>query len=70
MPTTKDASQALRQRKRKKTSLQELKDRHGIETVATGLGKDRKGRWWGWSHRAIHDFATRQQAERFAESVS
>ena len=34
------------------------------------VGKDKRGRWWGWSHRAISSFATRRAAARFAESVS
>lgn len=35
------------------------------------VGKSTKdGKWYGWSHRAIHGFGTRQQAVRFAESVS
>lgn len=29
-----------------------------------------KGRWYGWSHRAIADFATRDEAAAFAEEVS
>ena len=29
-----------------------------------------KGLWFGWSHRAIKDFATRKEAAKFAESVS
>ncbi len=37
----------------------------------TSIGKSRKdGLWYGWSHRAIHGFKTRQQAIKFAESVS
>ena len=27
-------------------------------------------RWFGWSHRALADFATREEADRFAESVA
>jgi hypothetical protein len=30
----------------------------------------RDGKWYGWSHRAIHGFATRKEAEEFADSVS
>ncbi len=35
------------------------------------IGKSKKdGKWYGWSHRAIHGFPTRQQAKKFARSVS
>jgi hypothetical protein len=35
------------------------------------IGKSTKnGRWYGWSHRAISDFRTREEAVRFARSVS
>jgi hypothetical protein len=34
------------------------------------IGRSRKdGKWYGWSHRAIYGFKTRQQAIRFADSV-
>jgi hypothetical protein len=31
-------------------------------------GKD--GKWYGWSHRAIFGFKTREEAAKFAESVA
>ena len=35
------------------------------------IGKSKKdGKWYGWSHRAIHGFKTRSQAIKFARSVS
>ncbi len=34
------------------------------------VGKDRRGRWWGWSHRARAHFTTKAAASRFAHSVS
>jgi hypothetical protein len=35
------------------------------------IGKSTKdGKWYGWSHRAIHGFKTRSEATRFADSVS
>ncbi len=37
----------------------------------TSIGRSKKdGKWYGWSHRAIHGFPTKQQAKKFAESVS
>lgn len=40
------------------------------ENNAASVGIDRDGKWWGWSHRAIARFDTREQAAEFAESVS
>jgi hypothetical protein len=34
------------------------------------IGKSKDGRWWGWSHRAIAPFDTRDKAAQFAEEVS
>ena len=31
---------------------------------------EQNGKWYGWSHRAISGFETKQAAMRFAESVS
>lgn len=31
---------------------------------------ERHGKWYGWSHRAIHGFDTKAEAVEFAESVS
>jgi hypothetical protein len=37
----------------------------------TSIGRSKKdGLWYGWSHRAINGFKTREQAKKFAESVS
>jgi hypothetical protein len=37
----------------------------------TSIGRSKKdGKWYGWSHRAINGFKTREQAIKFAESVS
>lgn len=53
--------------------------RYGIERFynASGTGSianlgwsPTKKKWYGWSHRAIHGFKTKQQAIRFALSVS
>ena len=64
MPTTKDAARALRKRKKKLSPLAAMKEREGIEAIkahpshsSTSIGRDRKGRWWGWSHRAATPFA-------------
>lgn len=36
-----------------------------------GLGRSRANdKWYGWSHRAIHGFRSKERARRFAESVS
>jgi hypothetical protein len=40
------------------------------ESNTASVGIDRDGKWWGWSHRAIASFDTREQAAEFAESVS
>ncbi len=76
MATTKDAARALGG-KRKKSKHALFLERKGITSEkaqpghsVNSIGRDREGRWWGWSHRAIHDFSTRDQAVRFAESVS
>jgi hypothetical protein len=31
---------------------------------------EKEKRWYGWSHRAIQGFTTREQASMFADSVS
>jgi len=37
----------------------------------SSIGKSKKdGKWYGWSHRAINGFKTREQAIEFADSVS
>lgn len=37
----------------------------------TSIGRSKKdGKWYGWSHRAIYGFKTKEQAKKFAESVS
>ena len=34
------------------------------------IGHSKKdGKWYGWSHRAIHGYKTRLQAIKFADSV-
>lgn len=40
------------------------------ESNAASVGIDREGKWWGWSHRAIASFDTREEAAEFAEYVS
>jgi len=36
-----------------------------------GLGKSQaNGKWYGWSHRAISSFNSREKAKRFADSAS
>ena len=53
--------------KKKPTFRERLK----IKVVKAGLGKSAvDGKWYGWSHRAYYGFKTRQQADRFRESVS
>ena len=43
---------------------------HADDNISSiGLSK-KDGKWYGWSHRAINGFKTRQQAIEFAESVS
>lgn len=37
--------------------------------VSVGYSPSEK-KWYGWSHRAIFGYATRVEAEEFAESVS
>lgn len=39
------------------------------KTCSIGYSK-KHGKWYGWSHRAIYGFATREEACEFAESVS
>lgn len=34
------------------------------------LGKSKDGKWYGWSHRAVHGFKSKRQARNFARSVS
>lgn len=38
------------------------------KVCSIGLSK-KDGKWYGWSHRAIHGFKTRKQAIKFADSV-
>ncbi len=45
-------------------------ERRTADVSVASIGKDKKGQWWGWSHRAIAHFKTRQQANAFAESVA
>ena len=40
----------------------------GDHTKRIGLSK-KNGKWYGWSHRAINGFKTRDQAIKFADSV-
>jgi hypothetical protein len=43
---------------------------HPHDTIKTIGRSGKDGKWYGWSHRAIYGFKTREQAKRFAESVS
>ena len=37
----------------------------------SSVGKsEADGKWYGWSHRAVYGFKTREQAVKFADSVS
>jgi hypothetical protein len=39
--------------------------------TVNSIGRSKKdGKWYGWSHRAIHGFKTRGEAVKFARSVS
>ena len=41
----------------------------GKKVASVGYSENR-GKWFGWSHRAIAEFDTRDRAADFAESVS
>jgi hypothetical protein len=54
-----------------------LLEAHGVvpealdgNRVCTIGYQPRTGRWWGWSHRATKDFATKEEARAFAEMVA
>jgi len=54
-----------------------LCDKRGIrpevrdDTTVCSIGySEAEGKWFGWSHRALAGFGTREQAERFASEVS
>lgn len=60
-----------------RSGLIELIEKHGItpqrrteDSRVASVGKDKNGRFWGWSHRAIHAFPTLREACDFAESVA
>jgi hypothetical protein len=50
--------------------IEEPEKAHPSDNISS-IGKSKKdGLYYGWSHRAIHGFKTREQAIKFAESVS
>lgn len=53
-------------RKRGIVTVQKAHSSHSVGSV----GKDERGNWWGWSHRAIAKRKTRAAAVKFARSVS
>jgi hypothetical protein len=44
--------------------------REATSNVCSIGWSEREQKWYGWSHRAIAGFRTKQQAKRFARSVS
>ena len=50
--------------------IDEPEKAHRSDNISS-IGRSKKdGKWYGWSHRAINGFKTREQAIKFAESVS
>jgi len=50
--------------------IDEPEKAHPSDNISS-IGKSKKdGKWYGWSHRAINGFKTREEAIKFAESVS
>lgn len=49
-----------------KISPEKIQDNYSV----CSIGKSDDGKWFGWSHRALSSFDTREEAAAFAESVS
>ena len=54
----------------KRYGIERFYNASGEGSVANVGWSPTKKKWYGWSHRAIYGFKTKQQAQRFARRVS